>query len=75
MVAKDGEPAFGTLGERLAFFDAPVNERDPWHGFPVGGKHGMEFRGYPPDDVVEDWHKLALISFTTFTRIVTRRQK
>lgn len=72
-ISPDGEVSFGTRGERMAFFWSPANATDPWHGFPVGGRRGMRFKKSPPDELVEQWHKEGLISYTTFSRIVTRR--
>jgi hypothetical protein len=72
-VTRDDSLPFGTRGERMAFFSSPTNNSDPWHGFPVGGRRGMKFRSPPPDELVERWHKEGLISYTTYTRILTRR--
>jgi len=72
-VARDGEPHYGTRRERMAFFDAPVNQSDPWHGFPVGGRRGLPLRRTPPDAVVQRWWESKRISYTTYNRILTRR--
>jgi hypothetical protein len=57
----------------MAFFSNPVNATDPWHGFPVGRRRGLKFHGSPPDDLVRQWHQEKRITYTTCTRIVTRR--
>jgi hypothetical protein len=73
-VASDGEPAYGTRGERMAFFSKPVNVADPWHGFPFGMRRGLAFHRSPPSDLVDQWyHKDKRITYTTYMRIVTRR--
>lgn len=73
-VAEEGGPAFGTLNERLAFFWAPSNETDPWHGHPVGlSRNSLPFRKFPPDELVKSWHESGIINFTTMRRIVKRR--
>jgi hypothetical protein len=63
-VAKDGEMDFGTHEERVAFFWAPQNDGDPWHGFPVAGRRGLAFRQKLPDALIERWHESGLISFS-----------
>lgn len=73
-VAEDGAKSFGTLGERAAFFDAPVNDADPWHGYPVGGKRGLPMRRRPPDDLLKRWHDSGRIAYTTYSRMLGGRQ-
>lgn len=73
-VAEAGDPDLGTRGERVAFFDAPRNPRDPWHGFPVGTKRGALAFTPPPDDLVLKWHTSGFISYTEQQRILTRRR-
>ncbi len=72
-VVKEGETAFGTRGERVAFFWLPQNDGDPWHGFPVTRTGKMPFRKEPPDDLVERWHKVDRISFTMYLRLLKGR--
>lgn len=72
-VAKDGSEDFGTRGERVAFFDSPVNESDPWHGYPVGGKRGLPIRRSPPDELIQRWYDSKQISYVTFSRLMEGR--
>lgn len=73
-ITNENSPDLGTRGERMGFFQRPVNPTDPWHGFPVGGSRmAMKFRRPPPDTVVENWYQTGRISYTTYTRILTRR--
>ena len=72
-VARDGQEDFGTRGERVAFFDAPVNNTDPWHGYPVGGKRGLPIQRTPPDELIERWYNNGWISYVTFSRLMGGR--
>lgn len=72
-VARDGQEDFGTRGERVAFFDAPVNDTDPWHGYPVGGKRGLPIQRRPPDELAERWYNSGRISYVTFSRLMGGR--
>jgi hypothetical protein len=72
-VVKDGAIQYGTRDERLAFFWAPQNEIDPWHGFPVGRKHGLPFRRRPPDQLIEQWHGSGRITYTRYLQLLQGR--
>lgn len=72
-VARDGENNFGTRGERVAFFDSPVNKTDTWHGYPVGGKRGLPIRRKPPDEILKQWYDTGWISYVTFSRLMGGR--
>lgn len=72
-VAADGADDFGTRGERAAFFDAPGNAGDPWHGYPVGGKRGLPIQRRPPDDLLEHWYTSKRISYATYRRLLDGR--
>ena len=72
-VAKEGGGDFGTRGERAAFFDAPQNDTDPWHGYPVGGQRGLPIKRTPPDGLLQRWHDTGRISYTTFRRLLDGR--
>jgi hypothetical protein len=72
-VAGEGQENFGTRGERVAFFDAPVNSGDPWHGYPVGGKRGLPIQRRPPDDIIERWYNAKRISYVTFSKLMGGR--
>lgn len=72
-VADEGAIPFGTRDERIAFFWAPRNDADPWHGFPV--RHGGElpFRRKPPDELIEQWHKSGRINYTRYSQLLQGR--
>jgi hypothetical protein len=72
-IARDGDNAFGSHGERLAFFWAPINDPDPWHGFPVAGRKGLPFSRRLPDELVEQWEQEGLISFGMKLRLLKER--
>lgn len=48
--------------ERLAYFRNPMNETDPWHGYPVDGAD-------IGDDLIEYWHNKKIISDSTYLRL------
>ncbi len=48
--------------ERFAYFKNPVNDSDPWHGYPIGPK-GIG------DELIEYWHKKNFISDSTYLRL------
>jgi hypothetical protein len=73
VVSEDARVQLGKNDERLAFFDAPVNNIDPWHGYPISGRRGSPSRRRPPDEVVSHWFDKRRISYVTFDRIVTGR--
>ncbi|MGH9198401.1 MAG: hypothetical protein ACRD1T_22040 [Acidimicrobiia bacterium] len=56
-VSLDAKVELGKNGERLAFFDAPINIVDPWHGYPVSGRRGSPIHRRPPDALVGRWLK------------------
>jgi hypothetical protein len=73
-VSMDGRVVLGKAGERLAFFDAPVNAGvDPWHGYPISGRRGSPAHRRPPDELVDRWLGQGRISHVTYDRIVTGR--
>jgi hypothetical protein len=73
-VAKDeGGIPFGTRDERLAFFWAPQNDPDPWHGFPVSRKGELPFSKSPPDWLVEQWRASERITFTRYVQLLKGR--
>ncbi len=71
--SRDAEVELGTRGERVAFFDAPVNETDPWHGYPIGGRQGLPSSHRPPDVVIQNWYDSNWISYTIFLRLMSGR--
>ena len=70
-VTKDGDKRLlGDRGERMAFFPAPSDETDTWHGFPVGGgKDALPFKQRPPADLVQRWTQEQRISRVNRARI------
>lgn len=66
-VAKENQ-YYGTRREKVAFFDAPQNNADPWHGYPVGN-NGLPIRRRPPDELLQLWQDSNRISFVTFKRL------
>lgn len=48
--------------ERLAFFPTPMNDIDPWHGYPLDGSE-------VGDDLIEYWYKNNIISESTYLRL------
>lgn len=55
-ISRGGKRIFGTRQERVAFFEAPQNQTDPWHGYPVSGaRRGAGHR--PPPEVVTSWQE------------------
>lgn len=72
-ISEDGKIEFGTLSERVAFFDSPQNVTDPWHGYPVSGRKGMPSRRRPPDIIIELWHSTGWISYVTYARLIGGR--
>jgi hypothetical protein len=72
-VSVDARVQLGKNGERLAFFDAPVNVTDPWHGYPISGRPGSPTRRRPPDELVGRWLDEGRISYVTYDRILTGR--
>lgn len=69
-ISKDAAVEFGSDGERMAFFDAPQNATDPWHGYPVGGKRGLPSVRLPPDYVIELWRTSKWVSYVTYSRLM-----
>jgi hypothetical protein len=72
-ISKDGATVLGTRGERVAFFDSPVNQTDPWHGYPVGGRRGLPTVRRPPDDIIRLWFETGWISYVTYSRLMGGR--
>jgi hypothetical protein len=72
-ISKDGEIELGTRGERLAYFNAPQNERDPWHGYPVGGRRGLPTVRRPPKAIIERWWQTGWIKYVTYSRLMGGR--
>jgi hypothetical protein len=72
-IARDGQVDFGTHEERVAFFWAPKNTTDPWHGFPVGGRRGLSFKRKPPDELVQRWYDTGVISFEKYIKLLKDR--
>jgi len=48
--------------ERFAFFPTPMNDNDPWHGYPLDGSNIGE-------KLIEYWHKKKVISDSTYLRL------
>jgi hypothetical protein len=72
-ISKDAQNILGTRGERVAFYQTPGNNRDPWHGYPVGGRRGLPIRRRPPDDVLRQWRDMGWITKVTFDRLIGGR--
>lgn len=72
-VSDGGSVILGKDGERLAFFDEPENDGDPWHGFPVSGRRGGAKRLRPPQSVLDKWLSSSRISKVMYDRIMTGR--
>jgi hypothetical protein len=54
----------GENGERLAFFPKPMNENDPWHGYPVFSDEIED------ENLVESWANAGEIDVTTKQRLL-----
>ena len=72
-ISKDAGVVMGTRGERVAFYQQPVNQTDPWHGFPVGGKRALPMRRRPPDTLLRQWRESGWISAVTYDRLLGGR--
>lgn len=72
-VSKDAAEKFGSRGERLGFYQKPVNSQDPWHGFPVGSKRGLQFRRNLPIKLLQEWLEIGWINNVTFDRLIGGR--
>jgi hypothetical protein len=70
-VTREGDEDYGPRREIVAFFDAPQNDTDPWHGYPVGAK-GLPIRRWPPDNLLKQWQGSGRITFTTFKQLHRR---
>lgn len=62
----DCSEILGKDEERLAFFPKPMNEADPWHGYPVDSSDLGE-------NLIEYWHNKELISNTTYLRLMRHK--
>ena len=72
-IGRDAREVLGTRGERVAFYQQPVNQVDPWHGFPVGGRRTMPMRRRPPDELLRQWLDSGWISQVTYDRLLGGR--
>lgn len=72
-ISRDAMIELGKLGERVAFFDSPQNNGDPWHGYPVGGRRGVPVHRRPPDSLLEVWLHTGWISYVTYSRLMGGR--
>jgi hypothetical protein len=65
-----GLAVLGCDGERIALFRAPVNDPDPWHGYPVSATdHRREFEHRPQPALVKRWVQAGLIDEFDAARI------
>jgi hypothetical protein len=71
--SKDAQVELGTRGERVAFFGRPQNAGDPFHGFPVGGRHGLPAMRKPPSDMIKLWMDAGWISYVMYSRLMGGR--
>lgn len=56
-ILDNGNEIFGFLEERLAYFQPPQNNGDPWHGYPV---FSSEFE--ISEDLLDNWQNNKIIS-------------
>lgn len=56
-------PVIGTKGERIALFRSPMNNADPWHGYPVSAAdRNRELAHRPESPLVDRWLAAGLLS-------------
>ncbi len=71
-VRDNGRTVLGCSGELLSKFPRTQNDHDPWHGYPVSPMEGGD-KDAPPDEFVERWIGLGVISKTLGRRIERRK--
>lgn len=65
-IVNNGSTILGDAQERLAKFPNPVNDTDPWHGYPVKTKYSQNC---PSDKLINLWIEHGVIDATTRRRI------
>jgi len=56
-IIQDGKIVLGALGEVLGYFEVPVNNGDPWHGYPI---FSSEFE--LGEDLLDKWEQDKIVS-------------
>lgn len=60
-ISGGGKDILGEAQERMAYFESPPNNQEPWHGYPVGGTRKRAAAHRPPSEVVKRWQESARI--------------
>lgn len=63
----DCKEVLGKKEERFAYFKNPINDTDPWHGYPVDDILDLG------NDLIEHWYAKKLISDSTYLRLMRHK--